>query len=497
MSSNMHYPVRLVNNDQQKPPEANSVIAQVEQYGLKKVQKSVSKSFALAVFAGAFIAIAFVFYITVTTGASGAPWGLVRLSGGLAFSVGLILVVVCGGELFTSTVLSTVAWAQGLFSTGQLLKCWLRVYLGNLAGAALMLALIVTAQMHLLDGGAWGINALQIAQHKLHHSWAQAFALGILCNILVCLGIWMTFSCKDALAKSMLLVLPVAMFVSSGFEHSIANMFMVPLGIAINAVSEPQFYINHGLSAADFSDLTWSNFIFHNLIPVTLGNIVGGGLLVGLGYWLIDGGSKGKDNNKDNSNNNNIFETNNQLTKLGETHIMKNTLNSLTVSQIMDKEPLVFLQNKCIYQSLALLTDHEIDAAPVIDDKQQLIGFISQQDILRLLWSEEYSTDLTYKVEDAMQTEILTVDAHQPVATLLEFMVVDKERLFPVNDGGMLTSRSYQSYEQRLKSASAQRPSIYPVINNGLMCGVISRRQMAALVVNQYLPDDKVEAQVA
>lgn len=274
--------------------QAKTMVQEVEDYGLSKVKKSTAKSFSLAVFAGAFIAIAFVFYITVTTGAQSAPWGLVRVAGGIAFSLGLILVVLCGGELFTSTVLSTVAWAEGLVSTKKLLGCWARVYFGNMLGAAIMLLLVFSAKMYFLDGGQWGLNALLIAQHKLQHTWIQAFSLGILCNILVCLGIWMTFSTKDILAKSMLLILPVAMFVGSGFEHSIANMFMVPLGIMIQNFSEPAFFISNNISSTQFADLNWSNFLLHNLIPVTLGNIVGGGVLIGLAYWVIDKSSEPK-----------------------------------------------------------------------------------------------------------------------------------------------------------------------------------------------------------
>ncbi|MFT6985996.1 MAG: formate transporter [Psychromonas sp.] len=491
MELSNNHPIKLINTNHKKTENSDDILKQVEQYGLKKVQKSATKSFALAIFAGAFIAIAFVFYITVTTGAHNAPWGLIRLAGGFAFSLGLILVVVCGGELFTSTVLSTVAWAQGLFSTSQLLKCWGRVYIGNLVGAAAMLALVVTARMHLLDGGEWGINALQVAQHKLEHSWAQAFALGILCNLLVCLGTWMTFSSKDTLAKSILIILPVAMFVSSGFEHSIANMFMVPLGITIKAISEPAFFISHGFAVADFAHLTWSNFILHNLIPVTLGNIVGGGVFVGIGYWLIEAEGKNSTNKINNPNNNN------QLTHFGDTSIMKNRLKNVTVKEIMNETPLVFAQNQDIYQALALLTDKAISAAPVVDQNQQLIGFVSQQDILRLLWSEEYSTELTYQISHAMQTEILTIDANQTVTTLLEFMVVDKNKLFPVTDSGMLTSLNYQSYEERLKAASANRPSVYPVIDQGKLCGVITRHQLASLVVKKYSPSDQTETQAA
>ncbi|WP_220759588.1 MULTISPECIES: formate transporter FocA [unclassified Shewanella] len=271
-------------------PAKLSLVQQAASYGADKVVKAKSQSFGLAIFAGAFIALAFVFYITVTTGSQGS-WGLTRFIGGLAFSLGLILVVVCGGELFTSTVLSSVAWAQKKVSTLAVMKCWARVYAGNFVGAMLMVLLISLAGMYQLDGGRWGLSALNIAQHKLHHSWTQAFVLGILCNMMVCLGVWMTFATKDVLTKVVLLMLPVAMFVSSGFEHSIANMFMVPLGITIQQFAEPAWFDALNISREQYADLTVMNFVFNNLIPVTLGNIVGGGVFVGLGYWLVENSS--------------------------------------------------------------------------------------------------------------------------------------------------------------------------------------------------------------
>lgn len=292
-SPNPSSSVPTVTNSAHEAPQVSahfSCYNQAEIYGTSKVVKAPWQSFGLAVFAGAFIALAFVFYLTVTTGAGDASWGLVRFVGGIAFSLGLILVVVCGGELFTSSVLSTVAWAQKQVTGAELLKCWCRVYAGNFVGAMLMVCLITAAGMYDLDGGNWGLNALKVAQHKLHHTWVQAFSLGILCNMLVCLGVWMTFASRDVLTKSLLLILPVAMFVSSGFEHSIANLFMVPMGMMIQSIASPEFFVSLGVTQAQFADLTVANFIFNNLIPVTLGNIVGGGVIVGLGYWWIEQG---------------------------------------------------------------------------------------------------------------------------------------------------------------------------------------------------------------
>lgn len=472
-----------------KASGADNVFITARDYGVAKHKKTLAKSLTLAAFAGAFIAIAFVFYTTVTTGATDMPWGISKLMGGLAFSLGLVLVVICGGELFTSTVLSSVAWTQGLFSTKALLLGWLRVYVGNLIGALLILGLVLMAKMQFLDHGLWGINAMQIADHKLHHSWGQAFALGILCNLLVCLGIWMTFTSKDMLTKAFLVILPVAMFVSSGFEHSIANMFMVPLGIAVKTFSGTALLEAHGFSADAFSGLTWQHFIFNNLIPVTLGNIVGGASLIALALA-----------NKPKQTSSTINIATNPIQKKnhsqGET-AMKNKLNQLTVSDIMQIDTLTFSADCTIYQALAQLSEQSLTAAPIVNEKKQLIGFISEQDILRQLWAEEYTADLEHQLKDIMQTEILTVDSAQPVSALLEFMVVDKDKLFPVNQSGMLMSTQYQSYEQRLKSASAQRPSIYPVVHNGQLCGIVSRSQLTKLMSEQYLPTDKGSQQVA
>ena len=258
-----------------------------EEVGVYKATKHPLQSFFLAITAGVFISIAFVFYTTVTTGAGDMPWGMSKFAGGLAFTLGLILVVICGGELFTSSVLTTVARASGRITTGQLMKNWGIVYLGNFVGAIFFVACIWIAKQHLGASGQWGINAMKIAQHKLHHDFGQAVVLGMLCNLMVCLATWMTFSCRSATDKVMVMLLPVAMFVACGFEHCIANMFMIPMGIVIHAFSGPEFWAMTGVDPAQFADLTVHNFVINNLIPVTIGNIIGGGVLVGLTYWVI------------------------------------------------------------------------------------------------------------------------------------------------------------------------------------------------------------------
>lgn len=258
-----------------------------EEAGVYKATKHPFTTFFLAITAGVFISIAFVFYITATTGADALPYGMAKLVGGLCFSLGLMLVVVCGADLFTSTVLTMVAKASGRISWGQLTCNWINVYIGNFFGAMFFVALIWFAGQPMVAHGAWGLNVLQTADHKMHHTFIEAVCLGILANLMVCLAVWMSYSGRSLTDKMLAMVLPVAMFVACGFEHSIANMFMIPLGIVIKNFASPEFWQLTGTTAAQFSQLTVTNFITDNLIPVTLGNIIGGGLLVGLTYWVI------------------------------------------------------------------------------------------------------------------------------------------------------------------------------------------------------------------
>jgi len=266
------------------PPQMAEKAADI---GVSKATKDPIKSFMLAITAGLHIGIAFVFYTTVTTGAGDMAWGMSRLVGGIAFSLGLILVIITGGELFTSSVLTLVARASGKISWKSLCINWTMVYVGNLIGALLLVGIMLVTKQYMSADGGVGINTMQIAQHKLHHDFFQAVALGIMCNVLVCIAVWMTFSGRSLTDKILVTILPVAMFVSAGFEHCIANMFQVPMAIGIKTLASPEFWQMSGMNPADFADLTLGNFIINNLIPVTIGNIIGGGVFVGIGYWLI------------------------------------------------------------------------------------------------------------------------------------------------------------------------------------------------------------------
>ncbi|AKH64570.1 MULTISPECIES: formate transporter FocA [Photorhabdus] len=267
------------------PPAVMTQIA--DDMGVYKITKHPAITSISAITAGVFISIAFVFYITATTGTASVPYGLAKLVGGICFSLGLMLVVVCGADLFTSTVLTIVSKATGRITWSQMFKNWINVYLGNLIGALFLVAVIWFAGQYNVANGLWGLNVLQTADHKVHHTFIEALFLGILANLMVCLAVWMSYAGRSLMDKIFVMILPVAMFVASGFEHSIANMFLIPLGIVIKNFAPTEFWINVGATPEQFSQLTISHFITDNLIPVTIGNIIGGAILVGLTYWFI------------------------------------------------------------------------------------------------------------------------------------------------------------------------------------------------------------------
>ncbi|MDP8078499.1 formate transporter FocA [Phocoenobacter skyensis] len=263
-------------------------MAKIAQDGaVYKALKKPLYAFISAILAGAFIAIAFVFYTTVKTGAGNMPWGIANLIGGIVFSLGLMLVVVFGTDLFTSTTLTIIAKASGKISLTQMLKNWGVVYFGNFVGGLVIVALMWFAGQYMADHGQWGLTILKVSQHKLHHTWVEAFSLGIMCNVMVCAGVWMSYAGKSLTDRTLILILPIAMFVASGFEHCVANMFMVPMGILIQHCASPEFWSAISIDPAQFADLTIGHFINSNLIPVTLGNIVGGSFFIGLVQWFL------------------------------------------------------------------------------------------------------------------------------------------------------------------------------------------------------------------
>lgn len=239
----------------------------VEEVGIRKAGLGFVQMLALGILAGAFIAFGAMFYTVVVTG-SELGYGPTRLIGGAAFSLGLILVIIGGAELFTGNSLILLAWASGDISTTALLRNWGIVYCGNLIGAVATAVMVHLAGSLGAADGAVGATAEAIATAKLALDPMQAFVRAILCNALVCLAVWMCFSAHSVSGKVLVILFPVTAFVTLGFEHSVANMYLIPVGM---------LHSGH----VDLGGL------LTNLMVVTAGNIVGGGLLVALVYWLI------------------------------------------------------------------------------------------------------------------------------------------------------------------------------------------------------------------
>lgn len=258
-----------------------------EEAGVAKAALGWRNTLALGVLGGAFIALGGVFFSTVMAGAGQLAWGPARLLGGAAFSLGLILVVAAGAELFTGNNLIAMAWASGRVSSRRLLRNWGLVYLGNFAGALATAALVFVSGQYLFGGGGVGRVLLVAAQAKCTYGFGQAFALGVLCNALVCLAIWLCFSARTTTDKVLCVLFPISAFVAAGFEHSVANMFFVPLALFIKAGAPEHFWQALGQGPEQYAALGWGRFLGGNLLPVTLGNIVGGSLMVGLVYWFI------------------------------------------------------------------------------------------------------------------------------------------------------------------------------------------------------------------
>ena len=237
----------------------------------------------LAILAGMYIAFGGVFSTVIATGTNTVlPYGIVKLLQGLVFSLGLILAVVGGAELFTGNMLMIIPFLERKIRFNSLLRNWLVVYIGNLVGSLIVALLIISAGSYRLAGGLLGTTMLSIADSKMHYSFLQAISLGILCNILVCLAVWLSYSARNTTDKILSIIFPISAFIAAGFEHSVANMYLIPVALLLKNI-DPGFVAGSGLN---LSALSWGDFFLHNLLPVTLGNMVGGIIFVGIAYYL-------------------------------------------------------------------------------------------------------------------------------------------------------------------------------------------------------------------
>ena len=269
-------------------PLPAAMAAKAELMGAKRADIDTPSLFVLAVLAGAFIAFGALFFTTTIAGAGQIlPYGVVRLIGGVAFALGVVLIVCGGAALFTGDNLIVMAWASRKVSTASVLRIWSVVYAGNFVGAAATAVVVYLSGQYTFGDGAVGATVLAVSSGKLGFTFAQAFWLGVLCNTLICLVVWLTYSTRTSGGKVLVTLLPVSAFVAAGFEHCVANMYFFPHALLIKWGAGGSFWQAIGKTPADYSMLTWDAFLTANLVPVTLGNIVGGTLLVGAVYWFV------------------------------------------------------------------------------------------------------------------------------------------------------------------------------------------------------------------
>jgi formate transporter len=262
--------------------QPKQMICKLEDVGCAKASQNTLSLVLLGLLAGFFIGLGAMFCTLVTTD-TGLGFGLGKLLGGLAFSLGLILVVIAGAELFTGNSLMVAPWMSARVKGSQLLRNWAIVYFSNFAGALILVAILYYANFGALDAYKVGANALMIANSKASLAFVPALCRGIMCNILVCLAVWLCLSARSVSSKILAIIFPITAFVACGFEHSVANMYFIPMGIAM--AGQAEVLQAAGVTAAQVTNLTALGLL-HNLIPVTIGNIIGG-TSIGLVYWLI------------------------------------------------------------------------------------------------------------------------------------------------------------------------------------------------------------------
>jgi len=273
---------KLFNFDDYSPSE---MAKRVEKTSQSKANLSILSLIMLAVLAGSFIALGAEFYTFVTFDST-LSLGLTKLIGGIAFSLGLILVVVAGAELFTGNNLIMMGRASGVVTYKQMFKNWSLSYVGNFIGSISVVALFYFTNIWKIKDSLLGANAVLIAIGKVNLTFVEGLTRGILCNALVCLAVWLCFSARSVVSKIAAIIFPITAFVASGFEHSIANMYFIPMGMLLKnnpGVMSKVYELSPG---ADISNLNILGFL-GNLLPVTLGNIIGGAIMVGIVYWLI------------------------------------------------------------------------------------------------------------------------------------------------------------------------------------------------------------------
>lgn len=374
--------------------------ARVEKAGIIKGNLDIISTFTLAVMAGAFIAFGAVLY-TYVIHDSQLSIGLTKLIGGLVFCLGLILVIVAGAELFTGNSLIVMAYVSRKVTLEQLLRNWVIVFIGNLVGSLGIVFLIWLSRQWTSADSSVGVKALMIANSKVNLAFWQAFSKGILCNILVCLAVWLCFSGRSVTDKILAIIFPITAFVALGFEHSVANMYFVPAGLLIKQSPQVLEAAQNALGQApDLSRLTIPGFLIHNLLPVSIGNIIGGGFLVAAIYWFV--------------------------------YLRRSAAEP--IRRLMTDGPPTIAPGASVAEAVQVMKQHAIGSV-LVGQPGKAIGIVSEADIVRKVISANQSP-ASMKAEQIMSTPLVSVDVKTPVYDIYRTMADNRIRHLVITEQG-------------------------------------------------------------
>jgi formate transporter len=374
--------------------------ARVEKAGIIKGNLDFISTFTLAVLAGAFIAFGAVLY-TYVIHDSQLSLGLTKLIGGLVFCLGLILVIIAGAELFTGNNLIVMAYVSRKVTLEQLLRNWIIVFVGNLVGSLGIVFLIWLSRQWTSTDSAVGVKALMIANGKVNLAFWQAFSKGILCNILVCLAVWLCFSGRSVTDKILAIIFPITAFVALGFEHSVANMYFIPAGLLIKQSPQVLEAAQNALGQApDLSRLTIPGFLIHNLLPVSIGNIIGGGFLVAVIYWFV---------------------------------YLRRTAAE-PIRRLMTDGPPTVAPDTSVADAVQVMKQHSIGSV-LVGQPGKAVGIVSEADIVRKVISANQSP-ASMKVEQIMSAPLVSVDVKTPVYDIYRTMADNRIRHLVITEQG-------------------------------------------------------------
>ena len=372
----------------------------VEKAGITKGNLDTLSTLVLAMLAGAFIAFGAVLYTFVVHDAAMSA-GLTKLIGGLVFCLGLILVIVAGAELFTGNNLIVMAYVSRKVSMRQLLRNWGIVFAGNFAGALVIVWLIYLSGHLNASNGALSLFALKIANAKVNLTFTEALFRGILCNVLVCLAVWLCFSGRSVTDKILAIIFPITAFVALGFEHCVANMYFIPAGLVIK--SDPELLakalaLAHGGLTLD--KLTVSSFLVNNLLPVTLGNIIGGGFFVGAVYWFV--------------------------------YLRRVAIEP--VRRLMTAGPPAVPEETTVAQATEIMNRHRTSSV-LVGKETEALGIVAESDIVRKVVMKGLDP-ATVKVGDIMSSPLVSVDIRTPLYGIYRSLARHKIRHIIVTEDG-------------------------------------------------------------